>query len=312
MYGVLSLMGFVYGTAILLRFDGIRTYSFEAGHQGERRRRRNDLTDNRRWAAFFFSLFLRYGINIIDLQAPYLDLHLEAVRIMTLLAGLLLGLSAILLVVTLIHQTTYRTKDYAASISINVRRQQQSRYVLWVCTGIYIFYIIGEFIVSHLVPLNEVGRQAFFWCFMAALLFINAPAVVSTIWVCFHQAQVQPTKVAKAFALVGIIAHFLATPPAEFWNDHVLTPWVRADPCPFHYASFFDFVLLFIVIGDSLLFIFCILEYRRNSLEVLDQEFHKAARGLNANHYSEQNYTLLDDTRSMSTYQGTSSVSPRW
>ena len=287
-YCTRALQSIIFAIIVFANYDGVFMYSVKEKGTSEsdglimqKKRKRVPCTDFRAWSGYFLATFVQFLSATIILQVPWFAETPEAMRIGTLVVRLALGMSCVLLTQALIHQRVYRTQDYRAS-GINTARIRQGRIVLRVCVSLYLVYVAGEFIASHVISTDSMATQVLFWCYIAALILINIPAVLATVWVCFHQAQIQPSALAKVIALIGVLIHFISMPPPSFWNLHLWPGYLNRDPCPLKYLSLFDLVIITTFVGALFFFVFVILEHKRNILLMLDDEFQRYAENITA------------------------------
>lgn len=250
-------------------------------------RRMDPSTDNTWWITFFFAAFLQHIFGCISLQL-HPRISIEAVRGIVTAHRVFIGAECLLLTMALNHQRVHRTTDQQGGI-VSKTLQRQVVLMNKISGVIFVVFIASDFIASHLIfGDDKKSLQGLFWMYIVMLFALSVPMWLCTIWVCFHRAEVEPSANAKRIMFVGSMTHFLFMMPASFWNAHVLKHWVRETPCPLHVMSFYDLVLICNVFGKLCFFIFAKLEYNRNRLLRVTEQFREYSTSLNTDRVEQQ------------------------
>lgn len=244
-------------------------------------------TDNRHWTLYFASLFVLRCIGIGSLQVATNDSHgEEAGKILWLLERVVHGLSCVWLANSLNYQRIYRVVEYR-NAKVNGEVLKRATWINRISFALFVTFCVADYICAHRIFPSQDGTvsssttHALYWVYIATLLLLACPTILSALWVVLHQGAVyQPSGSAKLLLSIGVLSHLVLMLPPSLWNRHMLRHWVDTNPCPLHVFSFFDLLLIFHVLCTLLIFLFAVLEHHRNASVAHKEHFVQCEKRL--------------------------------
>lgn len=267
LFGLLALESFILLALVVWRYHGLRLLTATAAGEAVRDRSVTPATNNNYWIAYFGSNAVGHLLSVLSLQVNAIARSGEGLRVLELLQRCCLGANCMALVLALGHQRLHRVKDHKRQkVSQVVKRQ-----VWWINRiGVVLFvsFAIIDFIVSHVVDGASDTQVALYWVYIAVLVVLSIPLVISMLWVVLNKAVAQASRVAKCFLVCGVVVHLIVMLPPSLWNEHIFEAEVSSNPCPLAggHMSAFDVVLVANIVSLFLFFVFVALEHRRNRL----------------------------------------------
>ena len=275
LYGCVALTSLIYVLYIRLRSHGIIILTAGSRGTSVHTRRVSPATANLHWGAYFAFTWLNRSLSAAALHVHRLD-NAEAARVVTFVERFCLGASSLCLALALNHQRIYRARDFRAAAS--PRLVEQVRQMNLLCAILFAISVLSVFIADHIAfPVSLTLGSAMYWVFISALILFLIPTTVAVLWVVLHEAEIQPSRVAKLLISIGVALRSVTTFPPGFWNEHVLSGYVSSNPCPLVYLSVYDVIVVIELIADAVLFIFAITEHRRNALIEYEEHYRRTS-----------------------------------
>jgi hypothetical protein len=272
----LATEALIFALVIAWRFHGVGLMEMNPDTRRRQvRRHYSPITENKMWIAYFAVQFVMHCIAAVAVEVSKWHENLETQRILILLQRVFLGFTSLILVTALNNHRLdkIRDHDHAAASSALKRQAKQMNMA---AIGVFFVAIVCYFVSSHAVENEESqATEAMYWVYISALLVITFPPLLATFWISFHDAAMQPSKVAKVALALAVAQRLCTIYPPSLWNQHVLSAWVERSPCPFANGkmSFYDMILVIHLISNGLLLLFVVLEHRRNAMSCLADHY---------------------------------------
>jgi hypothetical protein len=274
----------VFAMVVILRLHGVFLYNPDTG--GMTKSKSTPVsTDNRPWFCFFFTAAAHFAVVLIILLCGK-NVSKTTDHVCDFFLRIMDAVESVVFTFALDHQRLYKHMDTFLNIMPSEVLRRQSKSLLRGSVIMLLLTAVFDVVTSEQLHQGSSTIRTSYWLLVAMLTLVKVPAAMLVLYVLFHQSAYMPSVAAKAFLAVGYVFWAVSSYPPSLLNLHILpsTPAnahhhgrraVYSD-CPIGgRLSIYDVQLILNAFSFLLVFMFVLIEYRRNRTIEIEENFRE-------------------------------------